>query len=58
MHGFAQSVDCPAQNVDPCFALVIRGLTNDCAIPGLHTHDGGRGRPLLATWPALTMASN
>ena len=35
-HGFAQSVDCPAQSVDLCFALAIHGM---------------RG-PLLATLPA------
>ena len=54
---FAQSVDCPAQSVDPCFALAIRELTHDCAIPGLRTHDEREG-PLPATRPALTMASN
>ena len=50
-HGFAQSVDCPAQSVDPCFALAIHGMTHDCAIPGLRTHDEREG-PLLATLPA------
>ena len=50
-HGFAQSVDCPAQSVDPCFALAIHGMTHDCAIPGLRTHDKREG-PLLATLPA------
>ena len=47
-NGFAQSVDCPAQSVDPCFALATHGMTHDCAIPGLHTHDERAG-PLLAT---------
>ena len=50
-HGFAQSVDCPAQSVDPCFALAIHGTTHDCAIPRLRTHDEREG-PLLATLPA------
>ena len=50
-HGFAQSVDCPAQSVDPCFALAIHGMTHDCAIPALRTHDEREG-PLLATLPA------
>ena len=42
-HGFAQSVDCPAQSVDLCFALAIHGMTHDCAIPGLRTHDEREG---------------
>ena len=50
-HGFVQSVDCPVQNVDPCFALAIHGMTHDCAIPGLRTHDEREGL-LLATLPA------
>ena len=47
-NGFAQSVDCPAQSVDPCFALAIHGMTHDCTILGLHTYDEREG-PLLAT---------
>ena len=47
-NGFAQSVDCPAQSVDPCFALAIHGMTHNCAISGLRTHDEREG-PLLAT---------
>ena len=47
-HGFVQSVDCPAQSVDPYFALAIHKLTYDCEILGLHTHDEREG-PLLAT---------
>ena len=49
-HGFAQSVDCPVQSVDPCFALAIHGMTHYCTIPGLHTHDEREGL-LLATLP-------
>ena len=51
-HGFAQSVDCPAQSVDLHFPLAIPGLTHDHAIPGLCTHDEREGQ-LLATWPAI-----
>ena len=40
-HGFAQSVDCPAQSVDSCFALAIHGMTRDCA-----RMTRGRGRCL------------
>ena len=47
-NGFAQSVDCPAQSVDPCFALAIHGMTHNCEISGLRTHDEREG-PLLAT---------
>ena len=55
---FAQSMDCPAQSVDLCFALAIHGLTHGCAISGLRMHDEREG-PLLATWPALgTVESN
>ena len=50
-HGFVQSVDCPAQSVDPYFALAIHRLTHDCTIPGLRTH-GEREGLLLATLPA------
>ena len=50
-HGFVQSVDCPVQSMDPCFALAIHGMTHDCAILGLRTHDEREG-PLLATLPA------
>ena len=51
-HRFVQSADCPAQSVDPHFALAIRGLTHKCAISGLRKHDEREG-PLLTTWPAL-----
>ena len=50
-HGFAQSMDCPAQSVDLHFVSTIHGLSHDCAIPGLHMHDEREGL-LLATWPA------
>ena len=57
-HGLVQSVACPAQSMDPCFALAIHGLTHECTIPGLHMHDEREGL-LLATWPALgTVESN
>ena len=48
-HGFAQSVDCPVQSVDPCFALAINRLTHNYVILGLHMHDEREG-PLLAAW--------
>ena len=38
-HGFARSVDCPAQSMDLRFVLAIHRLTHDCAILGLRTHD-------------------
>ena len=57
-HRFVQSVDCPAQSVDPCFVLAIHGLIHKCTISGLCKHDE-RERPLLTTWPALgTVESN
>ena len=49
-HRFVQSMDCPAQSMDPCFALSIHGLTHNCTIPGLRTDDQREG-PLLATLP-------
>ena len=49
-HGFAKSVDCSAQSVDPCFALAIHELTHDCGIAGMM-----RGTRLPATWPALLL---
>ena len=57
-HGFAQSVDCPVQSVDPCFALAINRLTHNYVIPGLHMHDEREG-PLLAAWLVIgTVESN
>ena len=56
-HGVARSVDCPAQSMYPCFALAIHGLTHNCAILRLHTHDEREGS-LLATWPVLGMAES
>ena len=48
---WAQSMDLRnpriAESVDSHFVLPIHGLTHDCAIPGLHTHDEREG-PLLA----------
>ena len=57
-HGFAQSVDCPVQSVDPCFALAINGLSHNYVILGLHMHDEREG-PLLAAWLVIgTVASS
>ena len=34
-HGFAQSMDCAAQSMDPHFAQTIHGLRSACPILGL-----------------------
>ena len=56
-HAFARSMDCPAPSMDLRFALAIHGLTHNCAISGLRTHDEREGS-LLATWPALGMVES
>ena len=46
-HGFAQSMDCAAQSMDPHFAQAIHGLRYVCTIPGL------RKLQVACTWAVV-----